>query len=63
MRVVQTYINRLADTNPSVPRVTVDGIFGPNTRNAVIAAQRALGLTPDGIVGPITWNALVRTYA
>ena len=60
VRVLQTYLNRLADQNPSVPRVTVDGIFGPGTRNAVIAAQRALGLTADGIVGPITWNAVVR---
>ena len=60
VRILQTYINRLADTNPAVPRVTVDGVFGPNTRNAVIAAQRALGLAPDGIVGPITWNAIVR---
>jgi peptidoglycan hydrolase-like protein with peptidoglycan-binding domain len=60
VRVLQTYINRLADRNSSVPRVTVDGIFGPATRAAVIAAQRALGLAADGIVGPITWNAVVR---
>lgn len=61
VRVLQTYINRLADINPAVPRVTADGVFGPLTRNAVIAAQWALGLTPDGIVGPITWNAIVRS--
>ncbi len=43
---------------PSVPSVTVDGIFGQSTQNAVIAFQRWAGLTPDGIVGPATWNAL-----
>ena len=60
VRIVQNAINRLAATHSSVPRVTVDGIFGPLTRNSVIAAQRVLGLSPDGIVGPITWHALVR---
>ncbi|MDR0287866.1 MAG: peptidoglycan-binding protein [Clostridiales bacterium] len=60
VRILQTYINRLAATNSSVPTVTVDGNFGPLTANAVRAAQRALGLTVDGIVGPITWAAIVR---
>ncbi|QXE03172.1 peptidoglycan DD-metalloendopeptidase family protein [Terribacillus sp. DMT04] len=38
--------------------VTVDGIFGPNTRQAVINFQRNNGLGVDGIVGPETWNKL-----
>lgn len=37
---------------------TVDGIFGPNTYNAVVKLQRACGLTADGIVGPLTRSAL-----
>ena len=59
VRTLQTYINRLAAKFPSVPGVTVDGMFGPATTAAVIAAQRALGLTADGIVGPATWAAIV----
>ena len=35
--------------------VAVDGAFGPNTRQAVIAFQQANNLTPDGIVGRATW--------
>ena len=37
----------------------VDGIFGQNTLNAVIAFQTANGLTADGIVGELTWGALL----
>jgi NlpC/P60 family/Putative peptidoglycan binding domain len=41
--------------------VAVDGEFGPQTRRALVAFQRAHGLTPDGVVGKSTWGALV-TY-
>ena len=37
---------------------TADGIFGNNTKNAVLQYQRDNGLTADGIVGANTWNAL-----
>ena len=40
-------------------QIDVDGDFGPKTRAAVKAFQRANGLTPDGIVGPKT-AALLR---
>lgn len=36
----------------------VDGIYGPGTQAAVIAFQKAKGLTPDGICGPNTMAAL-----
>lgn len=36
-----------------------DGIFGPQTRNAVLAFQRAFGLNADTVVGSMTWNRLI----
>ena len=36
----------------------VDGVFGPNTKNAVIAFQKKNGLKADGIVGKATYKAL-----
>ncbi|MEO0352669.1 MAG: peptidoglycan-binding protein [Cyanobacteria bacterium P01_A01_bin.15] len=36
----------------------VDGIFGPQTEQAVEQFQRQAGLKVDGIVGPATWLAL-----
>jgi lysozyme len=35
----------------------VDGVYGPQSKNACIAFQRNSGLVPDGIVGRDTWNA------
>lgn len=36
----------------------LDGIFGPNTKNAVIRYQKNKGLAQDGIVGCNTWRAI-----
>lgn len=39
--------------------VTADGIFGGNTRAAVIGFQNIHGLSADGIVGKNTWRKLL----
>ncbi len=59
---LQTFINTIARYNPSVPSVTVDGIFGSGTQEAVRAIQRLSGQNPNGAVGPLTWNAIVNLY-
>jgi peptidoglycan hydrolase-like protein with peptidoglycan-binding domain len=41
-------------------RITIDGAFGPNTKAAVEAFQRAHGLPAIGLIGPATWGALLR---
>lgn len=38
--------------------VSVDGVFGPQTKSRVIDLQRLFGLIQDGVVGPKTWAVL-----
>lgn len=40
-------------------KVSVDGIFGPQTEKALKAFQAKYAKPSDGIAGPITWNALL----
>ncbi|MEU3135004.1 MULTISPECIES: peptidoglycan-binding protein [unclassified Streptomyces] len=51
---VQTLLTQ-QEYNPG----TVDGLFGPATKSAVEAFQRARSLDADGTVGPKTWTALL----
>jgi hypothetical protein len=53
---VQDAINRWGELTQ--PELVVDGIFGDNTRAAVIEFQHKSGLAADGIVGPNTTSAL-----
>lgn len=59
---LQYLLNMAAEFNPSVPRVSQDGIFGSGTRQAVTAFQNLMGLSADGIVGENTWRALYNVY-
>ena len=41
-------------------RVTIDGMFGPGTRTAVLKFQTAHGLPATGQINTTTWTALLR---
>ena len=53
---LQFWLNTLAQYDAAIPSVTVDGVFGSGTANAVRAFQRKYGLTVDGVVGRATWT-------
>ena len=55
---LQYMLNVLSAYIPEIPSVTVDGIFGTGTRDAVIAAQRRFGLPQTGIVNYDTWDEI-----
>ena len=51
LRVIGAYIS-------AIPQIEVDGIFGPATRDAVLAAQRYFGLPQTGSVDLTTWDEI-----
>jgi hypothetical protein len=53
IKKIQTLLNARSSAG-----LVVDGMFGPRTREAVIAYQRAVHLRPDGIVGIQTLASL-----
>ena len=59
---LQYFISIIAQFNSGVPPLTIDGIFGPRTREAVEAAQTRLGLPATGMVDQQTWQRLYDEY-
>lgn len=62
VRQLQYMLSVLSEFIPEIPPVEVDGIFGPATNSAVLAAQRYLGLAQDGIVGAQTWDGIYNQF-
>ncbi|MGN1418215.1 MAG: peptidoglycan-binding protein, partial [Acutalibacteraceae bacterium] len=59
---LQTFLQVISQNLSSVPYVAVDGIYGPQTENAVKVIQGLYGIPQTGDVGPLTWNAIVELY-
>ena len=59
VRRLQTFINLGADNYPYIPRLTVDGIYGPATENAIRIIQERNSLPVTGITGPATWYTVI----
>ena len=63
VRQLQYMIAILAEFIPSVPPVAVDGIYGRNTRAAVLALQRRFALPETGVVDAVTWDFIYDQYS
>ncbi len=62
VRELQDYLRRLAVNYPRLPVLAADGIFGPETREAVASFQELFGLPPTGEADGDTWVALREEY-
>ena len=62
VKILQYYLCFLSYFNLKLPYISVDGIFGDETRDAVLAFQSLYGLDVDGIVGRDTWDMIQNAY-
>lgn len=63
VEALQEYLNLISDTYTSIPKVTVDGVFGAGTERAVAEFMRLFDL--PGTPGRVTvqvWNAITNIY-
>ena len=59
IRQLQENLRRIAQSDPNIPLIEVDGIYGAATQAAVLALQRQLGMEQTGAVGPILWQTIM----
>ncbi|MDD7282921.1 MAG: peptidoglycan-binding domain-containing protein [Clostridium sp.] len=59
---IQEQLNRIAENYPAIPTVTIDGIYGTATAEAVRTFQRIFQLPASGIVDFPTWYKISQIY-
>ena len=62
VRQLQEQINVIAGAYPAIPRVNVDGIYGPATTASVSKFQSVFGLPATGITDYKTWYKISEIY-
>ena len=63
IRHLQYMLSILSTFIPQIPNVAIDGIFGPKTRDAVLAAQRWFSLPETGLVDDNTWDEIYDQFS
>ena len=59
---MQQQLNRIARNYPAIPTVSVDGIYGPGTAEAVRTFQGIFDLPQTGVVDYPTWYSISNIY-
>ena len=62
VRQLQLQLNAISNNFPAIPKITVDGIYGQGTANAVKAFQRVFDLPQTGITDFSTWYKISQIY-
>ena len=62
VRQLQTQLNRIARNYPALPQITVDGIYGPNTAEAIRIFQGIFNLPQTGVTDYATWYEVSEIY-
>lgn len=62
VRQMQEQLNVIAGAYPAIPKITVDGIYGPATAASVRKFQSVFGLPVTGTVDYRTWYKISEIY-
>lgn len=62
VRMIQQQLNAISRAYPMIPTIAVDGIYGPQTANAVRIFQDIFNLPETGVVDIATWYKISRIY-
>ncbi len=62
VRQMQEQLNRISQNYPAIPRITVDGIYGSATSDAVRTFQEIFNLPVTGTVNFSTWYEISDIY-
>lgn len=62
VRQMQEQLNRISENYPAIPKIAVDGIYGPNTAAAVRAFQNIFNIPATGVVDYPTWYEISNIY-
>ena len=62
VKQMQEQINVISSAYPAIPKVNVDGVFGPGTAESVRIFQSVFGLPVTGIVDYPTWYKISEIY-
>lgn len=62
VRSLQTFLREISRFYNCVPPVIPDGIYGTQTRDSVIAFQKAFALAETGEVDNDTWDKIIEVY-
>lgn len=62
VRQIQEQLNVVAEAYPLIPKIAVDGIYGPATAEAVRVFQAVFGLPQTGVVDYRTWYKISEIY-
>lgn len=62
VRQMQEQLNAISDVYTIIPKIAVDGAYGPQTEEAVRIFQQSFGLPANGIVDFPTWYRISEIY-
>ncbi|MEG1547144.1 MAG: peptidoglycan-binding protein [Clostridia bacterium] len=62
VRTIQYYLSVIGYFNNNIPIIDIDGVYGPETVNAVKQFQSYYGLPVTGVVDANTWKTMWKIY-